>query len=260
MKRNKKHFYKTIVLCLFCLIISKSYSQNNNTTIVFDSANYQYSKGNYEKAIQFYESILAANIEAPELYYNLGNGYYKINQIGLAILNYEKAKKMTPKDEDIENNLMLANLKTEDKINPLPELFIDDWINGISNLMSEKNWSIACIIIMCISLTLFAFYFLSTVVMLKKMFFYSAFLSLTIVIFTFFMARHKYTQMKNDNYAVIISPSSIINSSPSEKSTKLFILHEGTKVNIINEDSDWVEIKLANSKVGWIPKKELERI
>jgi tetratricopeptide (TPR) repeat protein len=258
MSLNKKNNHKIITFCLVCLRISFGFSQNYN--VVFDSANSYYSKGNYDKAIQLYERILTENVEAPELYFNLGNAYYKTDRIGLAILNYEKAKKMSAKDEDIENNLMLANLKTEDKINPLPKLFITDWLNGVTNLMSEKSWSLTSITLLCISLLLFACYFSSVAIALKKIYFYSALFLLIITIATFFLAEHKYSELKKDNYAVIIAPTSTINSSPAEKSTKLFILHEGAKVEITNEDSTWLEIKLANGNVGWVQKRDVGRI
>jgi len=258
MRLNKKHIFKILVLSFLFFTISKSHSQNNNS--IFDSANYHYSKGNYDKAIQLYQRILNKNVEAPQLYFNLGNAYYKTNRIGLAILYYEKAKKLSPKDEDVENNLTLSGLKTEDKINPLPQLFIAEWINSITNLMSEKNWSITCIIVWCISLIFFTLYFSSSAILLKKIFFYSAFISLIMAISTFFLAQHKCAEIKNNNYAVVIAPTTTINSSPAEKSTKLFILHEGSKVKIISEDNDWIEIKLANGNVGWIQKKDIGRI
>ena len=238
--------------------ISKSHSQNNNS--LFDSANYHYSKGNYDKAIQLYERIVNNNVEAPELYFNLGNAYYKTNRIGWAILYYEKAKKLSPKDEDVENNLTLATLKTEDKINPLPQLFIAEWISNVTDLMSEKNWSITCICVLCISLVFFALYFSSAIPLFKKIFFYSAFTALIIAITTFFLAQHKCAEIKNNTYAVVIAPTTTINSSPAEKSTKLFILHEGATVKITDEDDGWIEIKLANGNVGWVKKKDIARI
>jgi len=260
MRLNKRYINKIIVLFLICFIIPKSYSQNNTAINLFDSANYQYSKGNYEKAIQLYESVLNTNIEAAALYFNLGNAYYKNNQIGLAILYYEKAKKISSNDEDIEHNLMLANLKTEDKVNQLPELFLTNWINNIANLLSEKSWSIICIIMLCASLVMFAFYFSTNVVIFKKIFFYIALILFIKAIVSFFLAQHQYSKLKKNNSAIIINPSSNINSSPSEKSTKLFILHEGTKVDITDEDNDWMEIKLSNGNVGWVKKADLGRI
>jgi len=264
MKLGKKIYSKVVyisivALSIFCLVGTNVCAQTNYNS-VFENANLQYSKGNYEKAIELYESILKNNIEAGALYFNLGNAYYKTNRIGLAVLNYEKAKKLLPDDEDIETNLRLSNLKTEDKIDGSPNLFIVDWINSVTGLMSEKSWSVICILIVCISLLFFIFYFLSVNLLAKKTFFYTALCSAIIAISFFFFAQHKYSQIKNSNEAIIISPVTTINSSPAEKSTKLFILHEGAKFTITDEDNEWVEIKLANGNVGWAPKKDIQKI
>lgn len=247
-----------ITLCLLSFIVSVGYSQNSNE--LFNNANQQYAKGDYEKAIELYQNILNTNVESSELYFNLGNAYYKTNKIGLAILNYEKAKKLSPADEDIETNLTLANLKTEDKIDALPRLFIYDWIDSITNAASEKGWSLLCIGALAVSLIWFVFYLLSTSTNFKKIFFYSGFMFILITICFYFFAQHKYHQTVSSGYAIITSATTTINSSPALKSTKLFILHEGTKVAITGEENNWVEIKLTNGNVGWVDKKDVERI
>ena len=249
---------KIVLLGIFCFNHFFAFSQGSEE--LFDKANDFYSKANYSKAIEIYQSILNKNIESSELYFNLGNAYYKTNKIGLAILNYEKAKKISPADEDIETNLTLANLKTEDKIDPQPRLFIYDWIDGITNAASEKSWSILCIGALIVSLVWFAFYLLSTSVNFKKVFFYLGSVFMLITLCFYFFANHRYHQVVDSEYAVIISPTTTINSSPTEKSTKLFILHEGTKVAVIDEENDWIEIKLANGNVGWVDKEDVERI
>lgn len=263
MKLSKIHIkkvYKNIfVLSIFCLKAMTIFSQNDNNTL-FENANQQYSKGNYDKAIELYKSILNNNVESSEVYFNLGNAYYKTNKIGWAILNYEKAKKLSPQDEDIETNLALANLKTEDKIDALPQLFIYNWLDNITDSMSEKSWSVLCIVVVIVSLVLFVIYFLSVTINTKKVFFYLASFSMVIAICLFFFAQHSYHQIKNSVQAIIVSPTTTINGSPTEKSTKLFILHEGTKVSVTDEDNAWVEIKLANGNVGWVLKKDIQRI
>ncbi len=260
LNNNYKRILKIVFLiCVLCFSSLNS-SSNTNYNGIFDSANSNYSKGNYEKAIELYESILNKDVEASELYFNLGNAYYKTNRIGLAILHYEKAKKISPNDDDIENNLKLANLKTEDKIDASPRLFLSDWINEITNLTTERNWSITCIGMICLSLLLFSLYFLSVNGHYKKVFFYSASFFLFICIASFFIAKNSYVNFNKSKYAIIIVPTTTINSSPALKSTQLFILHEGTKVTITNEEDDWFEIKLANGNVGWIYKNDIGKI
>ena len=255
----KLYKLKIVVGVLLTLFICKTSFADNNT-IAFDSANASYAKGDFEKAIKQYENLVESNSVSSELYYNLGNAYFKTNNIGLAILNYERAKKINPDDEDLITNLKLANQKTEDKIDAAPQLFLAEWKNGIINIFNEKEWSMICIVFFSISLILFGVYILSYNNALKKLgFFGGAIISLA-TIFIFFIAKNKYELTKNSADAIVISATATITGSPNEKGTKLFILHEGTKVVITQEAAEWTEIKIANGNVGWIKTNFLQKI
>ena len=246
-------------LILFLLLFSlSSMAVENNVTL--DSANAAYSKGNFEKAITLYESIINKGQVSPEIYFNLGNAYYKSNNIGFAILNYERAKKLSPDDEDITVNLKLANQKTEDKIEVAPQLFLTAWKNGIVDMMSEKGWSELCIVLIVLSLILFFIYIFTQNRHLKQLGFFGGMILIVSSIIIFFVAKHKYELTKAHSNAIITSATVTITGSPSEKGTKLFILHEGTKVEITEENGEWTEIKIANGNVGWVPQKSLSPI
>lgn len=247
---NNKH-----ILIAGLFILMNLFLFAGNPTL--DSANTAYSKGDYNKAVSLYESILNNGQEAPEVYYNLGNAYYKKNTIGLAILNYERAKKLKPADEDIIVNLKFANQKIEDKIDAAPQLFLTEWKNGIVYLMNETSWSVFCIVVTILALLLFGMYASSYSKRLKQLGFYGGVVFLIAAVLLFFIAQHSYELSKNSNEAVIVSPSVTIVGSPDEKSTKLFILHEGTKVSITQEEGDWMEVKIANGNVGWIKKQNM---
>lgn len=255
----KLYNLKIVVGVLFTLFICNITIANNNS-IVFDSANASYAKGNFEKAIEQYESLIKSNFVSSEVYYNLGNAYFKTNNIGLAILNYEKAKKINPDDEDLITNLKLANQKTEDKIDAAPQLFLSEWKNGIINIFNEKEWSIICIVLFSISILLFGIYILSYSNALKKLGFFGGVILIVTTIFIFFIAKNKYEHTKNSADAIIISATATITGSPNEKGTKLFILHEGTKVVVTQEEAEWTEIKIANGNVGWLKSKLLQKI
>lgn len=258
-KLKMRSFNIKISVAVFLLLfICKGSSANNN--IAFDSANASYAKGNFEKAIELYESLVQSNSISFEVYFNLGNAYYKTNNIGLTILNYERAKKINPDDEDLITNLKLANQKTEDKIEAAPQLFLSEWKEGIINIFNEKDWSIICIILFSISLFLFALYILSYNNGLKKLGFFGGILFSLFTIFIFFIAKNKYDITKNSADAIVISATATITGSPNEKGTKLFILHEGTKVVVTQETDDWTEIKIANGNVGWIKTNYLQKI
>ncbi len=238
------------LLCIFSI-------NANENNFLLDSANAAYAKGKYEKAITLYESVLNKGLEAPELYFNLGNAYYKKNYIGLSILNYERAKKLNPHDEDINANLKLANLKIEDKIEAAPQLFLTEWKNDVVYLMNEKNWSILCILLVIASMIFLGLYIASNTRRLKQAGFIIGSVLLISAIITFFIAQNTSDLSKNSGEGIIILPSLTVTGSPDEKSTKLFILHEGTKVHITQENNDWLEIKIANGNVGWVKKQNV---
>ncbi|HEY0029649.1 MAG TPA: tetratricopeptide repeat protein [Bacteroidia bacterium] len=257
MRLVKRKISGTILLLFLWTL---SFANKADQSIVFDSANAAYATGRYDTAIKLYESILEKNVESSELYYNLGNAYYKTNEIGLAILNYERAKKLNPSDEDLITNLKLANQRTEDKIEAAPELFITEWKNGIVNLLNETGWSVLCILLLCFSLILMITYIAAGNKKIKKTGFFGGLVFLLITVIIFFIAQHKYELTKYSADAIILSSSVTATGSPSEKGTKLFILHEGTKVTILQEETEWAEIRIANGNVGWIRSNSLKKI
>lgn len=253
--------YKLKIAILSCLVFFISITSNaNENTAIFDTANALYSRGNYEKAIEQYENLVHKDLISFELYFNLGNAYYKTDNIGLAILNYERAKKLKSSEEDLIANLKLANQKTEDKIDAAPQLFLTEWKNGIVHIFSEKGWSVLCILLFSFSLLLFGLFILSYNNSLKKLGFWGGSLLFIFSIITFFVAQQKYELTINSSEAIITSPTTTVSGAPNEKGTKLFILHEGTKVNITAEEGDWTEIKIANGNVGWIKTDYLQKI
>lgn len=242
------------------LLFTSSILKAGEAEDVFFSANDLYSKGKYEEAIKLYESILKDGKESSSLYYNLGNSYFKTSNIGLAILNYERAKKLDPDDEDITANLKLANQKTEDKIDAAPSLFLEQWQTGVADRMNEKQWSLILIVLILCALTFFLIYVWSSDKALKQTGFFlgSGFLVLSFI--TFFVAKSKYNNSIHSDSGIIVSSSVTVTGSPTEKGTRLFLLHEGTKVKIMDESADWTEIKIANGNVGWVKTADFQKI
>ena len=248
------------IVGFFLVLLMSTPSKANENLIVFDSANAAYANGNYQKAIALYDSLINTNLISSELYFNLGNAHYKTNNIGLAILNYERAKKLNPDDEDLNMNLKFANQKAEDKIDNAPQLFLSEWKNGIVDIFNERTWSIICILLFTLSLFLIGLYIISNNYLLKKTGFFGGLIILVATIFSFFIAKHKYELTINSSDAIVISSTATITGSPNEKGTKLFILHEGTKVIVTEEQNEWTEIKIANGNVGWIKSNLIEKI
>jgi tetratricopeptide (TPR) repeat protein len=223
-------------------------------------ANNLYQKGDYAGAIKIYESIEKQNLEASELYFNLGNAYYKTNNTAKAILYFEKAHKLSPEDDDIDFNLKLANLKVVDKVQPIPVIFYTRWLNNIADMFSSTKWAVFSIIILIAALTSVVLFFISKTSTTKRISFFAAIVLLAVFTATYIFAGMQQSLQYNSNNAIVFAQSVYVKSSPTDKSTDLFILHEGTKVEILDTVGEWKKIKLANGNIGWIPAKEIEAI
>lgn len=227
---------------------------------LLDSANNSYAKANFQVAAKLYENIIDAGYHSPELFFNLGNAYFKMGQIGKSILNYERAKKLSPLDEDIAFNLNLANQQTIDKIEPLPKLFLQQWYENIKNAHSEKRWSMRSIVCFALFLFFLAVFITSIKPITRLLGFWLAAMCFCLSVISFIIAKDRYSDITSNNTVVILSSSAEIRNAPSETGTKLFILHEGAVVPAAETKGDWVKIKLSKEKVGWVKKSQIEFI
>jgi tetratricopeptide (TPR) repeat protein len=227
----------------------------------FQKANEYYKHGDYENAIKTYEKLLKESGEPPaEVYYNLGNCYYKTGNTAKSILNYERALKQNPDDEDANFNLRIANLKVADRIEALPEIFYMRWINSIIAWMPLQVWTkifIACFWLFFASA---AWYVLATSSFAKRLSFALILFFMFLSICTFAFTRQRHVQEEKNKSAIITAASVYIKSSPDEKGNDLFILHEGTKVNVLDELGEWKKIRIANGTIGWMKAHEIEEI
>jgi hypothetical protein len=226
---------------------------------IVDSGNATYAKGNYAKAITFYSKFLDGVYESPEVYYNLGNCYYRSNEIGKAILYYEKAKRLSPGDADIEFNLQLANQKTVDKIGE-SQLFFVSWWDSFVNLASERGWAIICIVLFCITLVLVILYLLSPRLIIRQLGFWGGLFMLVLCFFAFMLAHQQYRSATTHDTAIVMSASVTVKGAPADNSTQLFLIHEGAKVRILKTEGTWVEVKLANGNQGWLLASDISAI
>jgi tetratricopeptide (TPR) repeat protein len=234
---------------------------NQDITSIMDSAAAAYSEGVFGTALEEYRFIIdSLGKESVALYYNMGNAAFKRNDLAAAILFYEKALKLEPNDEDILFNLGLANSRIPDKIEAVPEVFLVKWYKEIAHWITPDQWAWTTIILLGLALILLALYFISYNIAIRKTGFWLGIILLIVCIFSFTVSFQTTQNLKEHNTAIVFSASVTVKSSPEKSSTEIFVLHEGSKVWILETVNDWYKIKIANGSVGWIQKEDLELI
>lgn len=249
---------KFLFFLIFVLSVFAGYT--SDPQILIEKANKAYVAGEYDQALTLYNQVMKDGLESPGLYFNIGNSYFKQNNIPAAILNYEKALLLDPADEDMIFNLKVANSRISDKIEPLPVLFYKRWYTSLLQLFSFDGWAKAVVLFFILSLLFFTIYFISRQIILRKTGFWMGFFSFLIALIFSLFAYQSYHSIQNRNEAIIFAPTVTIKSSPDEKSIDLFVLHEGTKVILIDQIGIWYEIRIANGSIGWLPASSIERI
>lgn len=247
-----KKFLLTAIYALVCVA---------SFALTKEEADALYEKEDYQSAAQAYESILNTDGVASEVYYNLGNCYYKLEDIPHAILNYERAFMLNPGDADIRANLALARGKTQDKVVPPSEMFFVTWWKNLTNCMSVYAWGYLAFFSFLLTLCGAFLYMFVSQLTVRKIGIYGAMALFVVCIIANLAALSQHLGIKSHNAAIVMSPSITVKSSPSNTSTDLFIIHEGSKVEILdNSMSQWKEVKFEEGKQGWIPVEAIEII
>ena len=255
VKKGKKS--ATVVLLMLLVLIPSSSFAQKSLKALGDEA---YGKGNYQQAINDYEQLLKNGVSA-EVYYNLGNAYYRSENITKAIINYERALLLSPGDEDIRFNLQLARSKTIDKITPESEMFFVTWYRSLVNMTSVDGWAYIALVSLLAALCLALVYLFASKVWLRKIGFFAGILMVVLFIVSNIFAYHQRRILDNRTSAIVIAPSVNVKTTPEAAAKDAFLIHEGTKVEITDDSmNDWKCIHLANGKEGWVSTKVLERI
>ncbi|MCU7492518.1 MAG: hypothetical protein ACM3UR_07280 [Bacteroidota bacterium] len=245
-----------ILLVLFSMKFTYASEEEN----LMQKANSFYQQGSYDKAIEIYQKIVSDGYSGKELYYNLGNSYFKVGMIGYAILNYEKAQKISPNDEDVAYNLKIANARTVDKIEAMPKIFLVRWWEELLNLFSVNGWTLFSYFVYLTFLAIIGWYFFARRQALQKWILISglAFAAVFLLSIVILISRYNYDNGKE--YAVVTQSSVTVKLSPDEHSGDAFIVHEGIKVSLEDKVDSWVKVKLADGKVGWLSEGEMKKI
>lgn len=224
------------------------------------AADEAYQSEDYEKAIEMYDSILAKTPDA-DIYYNLGNAYFRLDSIACAILAYERALKLKPGDEDARFNLQVANSKTVDKLSDTREMFFVTWYHSVSGTLSADTWAIIAIVLLLMAALALLLYFVATSESVRKLTFYSSLAALFLFVLCNLFAWQQQKDTSAKDFAIVIAQQANVMSTPSVNGTKAFTLHSGTKVHIDDDTlTDWKQITLSDGRQGWIDVKTIELI
>ena len=248
-----------IVLILFTFLLSLGSLSAAPDSLYF-RANENYQSGEFEAAIKLYMKVIENGYESSALYYNLGNSFFRSNKLGKAKVNYEKALKLDPRNEDARANLAFTETLVVDKFEDVPEIFIKKWIKAFANLSNSDGWALTSILTFILTLLLFSFYLLLRNMSLRKYGFYGGIIFLFISVSAFFFS---WKQRQNElipSAAIVIEPLVNVKSTPRETGTDLFVLHEGAKVWLEDEAGGWQEIRLSDGRKGWLPVITIENI
>jgi len=226
----------------------------------FSSANTLFQKQDYDGAIKEYSELIKSDSSSAEVWFNLGNSFFRKLEYAQAIICFERAKRISPSDEDVNFNLRMSNLHISDKIDPLPRIFYLRWIDDLSFLFSISQWSLVIVILFFLMIVLVLGYFLFPSIAMRKISFFSGMLMLILVGLSYALVFHQQHLLHGTERAVITTASVYVKSSPDEKGTDLFILHEGTSVEVLDELNGWKKVRIANGNIGWVLNNTFEVI
>lgn len=228
--------------------------------ITKQNADDEYAKGNYQQAIKDYQEILKAGVSS-EIYYNLGNAYYRTDNITQALLAYERALQLSPGDNEIRFNLQYARSKTIDKITPETEMFFVTWYNSLVNFTSVDRWAKTAIVSIVMALLLILVFLFAPQMWARKSGFYGSAVFLLLFAFANLFAFQQKHELETKQGAIVIAPTVNVKKTPAASGTDVFVIHEGTRVDITDRGmKQWRGVKLADGREGWLKTSQIEEI
>lgn len=250
-------YLRIITFVLTLLAANLAHSEESNNEKLLKKSEQAYAAGNYDSTLVFLENLTEQGYQSFALFYNMGNAHYKLGNIPEAILHYEKAKKLKPNEDDLNYNLQLANAQITDNVKELPDNRLITFIAGALKTDSWATLSIVAFFLFLIGLILF---FYLPAPRQKSIFLSSSIVSLVVAFVLFLLAFQRNSNLDKIQEAVIMTASVTVTSAPTEIGKKLFVIHEGLKVEIKEEQGNFAKIKLADGNVGWVEKGTLSHI
>lgn len=256
-----KNILKTVWSVLFLSVFSfAGAAGTEEVDRLFMEGNSLYRDAEYERALEAYSEIEGRGYVSSDLFYNMGNVYFKMERIPEAILYYERALVLSPSDEDISNNLDMAREMTVDRIEKVPEFIFKTWIRDFNYMLPSDAWAWLSLAFLVFAAFSACMYFLGRTSGLRKSFFFTGAVMLLFAVVSFGFSYSQYRHYSERDAAVVMSSASSVKGSPDDSGKSLMILHGGTKVRIMEELSGWSRIELEDGRQGWIRNADVERV
>lgn len=258
-----KKFLSVFALLLALPLVCGASGQLSAASVVdslWNAANTLYVNGDYKGAAAIYEDIEEQGLVSDELFYNMGNAYFKDDRLGESIVAYRKAQLLNPSDADIEYNLAVANSYVKDRLNVLPEFFLTRWVRSVANIFSGRVWAILSLFFLMVGVAAMLLFLLARGVKYRKAGMTATVVTLLLFIASLCFMGSAVSKINRGADAVIISESASVKSSPDRASIDLFILHEGTVVEVATDFGEWNEIVLSDGSKGWIRSEQIKRV
>lgn len=246
---------KNLVTIIFFLVSQVFFAQDN-----FEKGNNFYKNGKYEQAVEVYNAVLSTKKQSAELYFNIGNCYYKLNKVAPAIYNYEKALVLSPNDSNIVNNLKFAQKRTVDEIKVVPKVGFDKLLRDFTGMYHYNTWAWISVVFSIMFLGCFLGYYFSVLALNKRLFFFGMFLMLVLVLIGVASASFEKSYFKNERPAIIFAEMTQVKSEPQNKAADVVVLHEGTKVYVIETLDSWKKVQLTDGTEGWIESEAIREV
>lgn len=261
--KTKKNTSKTAFMAVALLLAVQfgASAQDSYVDSLWNAANSAYVDGRWADAVADYELISGMGLESASLYCNTGDAYFKDGNIPMAILYYERALKLDPSYEDARYNLELLNAMIQDRIEPVPEFVLKAWFRDLCYIMDSDSWAVCFIVLLALTLALVLVFLLAPTAGGRRAGFFTGIAVLLLAVMSLSFSIWQKNDYSDADKAIVMRPVTSVKSSPAAgSSTDLFILHEGTKVKVIDEVGSWNNIELADGRRGWIPSADIERI
>lgn len=226
----------------------------------FELGNQYYSKGKYDLAIQNYENIIASGKESAEVYFNLGNCYYKLHKVAPAVYNLEKALLLNPNDDEIKTNIDFARKMAIDDIKIIPKVGFHKLIQDFTSTYYYDTWAWMAVALALVFFLFFLGYYFSGTTLKKRIFFTGMFVVLLGIILSVSAGIFERNRLENEKPAIVFAETAPVKSEPKTASPDSFILHEGTKVYILESIANWKKIELTDETTGWIESSAIKEL